>query len=214
MSYYYSILEAQMKAQEEEEKKKKKEEAIKKSDEERKKEKDTEPVKSVNERIKQKKAVKENYINFKADVNDFLLETFLYTIVDKAMTKTAVTENTDNFRRGLIHEYVTTNGFYRIMDKMRTQNTLFLSESVKFIEEYASLITENADEDDIETHAIDHNNREEFYKDLDDESIESIADIIRRRVSQSTEEFMNKNIVDDINIKDIMLDTKEKITGY
>lgn len=156
-----------------------------------------------------KKAVKEKYDNFLVDIKEYLLEEFIYEISSKSMQKVELNVN-KSFLKSLIHEYVQTNGVYNIIDKMKSKNTLFLSESVDFLETYYNIIKENSGKED-EVFEVDPCNMEDFYCDLKNESIENISDIIGRRVSKATEEFMNKNIVDDINIKDILSDTKEKI---
>ena len=202
-SYNYTLLEAEMAYKKELEEKEKYKKSLKDKEEKNKADE------IMNNQIK-KKVAKENYNNFIADVHDYLLENFLYVLTSKSLLETSVTEVNESFLKAIIHEYVQSNGYYKIIDRMKLQNTMFLAESVNYLETYHKIITEDASEED-EVHEIDPNNRDDFYNDLDNESIENIADIIRRRVSQATEDFINKNMLDDINIKDILADTKEKI---
>lgn len=164
----------------------------------------------LNSRNKQK-AANESYLKFKDNVYNFLLEEYLFTILDKSVIKTAVSENLENFCRGIVHNYVLENGYDNILQKFNIQNTLVLSEAETLIDKYSNRILSEADKNDCETHKIDEDDVKEYYKDIDNESMENISDMIRSRVSQATEEFINRNIVDDMNTEDILKDTKEKI---
>lgn len=152
------------------------------------------------------------YQAFKEDVKLTVLESFLCGIMRECMGNTGIiiSDETRGFNHALVSNFIKTEGADELLDRMKTK-TRFTSEMAKIIKEDVDEIVNAADPEDPDT--FNTTSSGDFYEKLDaEDDISDITDEIRMRVSLATSEFINKNIADKENIKDIMVATKNKIS--
>ena len=102
-------------------------------------------------------------------------------------------------------------GTEEILDRMKSTSR-FTSEMASIIESKAEEIMDSIDPDDPTTYTVDSEEQINFYENIDcKDDIKDLTDIIKMRVSRATEEFVEKNIADKMDIKDIMATTKDNI---
>lgn len=112
----------------------------------------------------------------------------------------------------LVEGYVNDKGADFIIQRFKSANTPMMTNLYEAEEEYYEAETKDADMDDPSTMTINRANAGEFIeKTFELEDIDDITNTIRLRVSAAEEEFVNKNQMDNENIKTILSDTKDRI---
>lgn len=151
--------------------------------------------------------------NLRRSVKSELLEAALDTIFDKCFANTNYnnTEEDNNFNSAIVANFVDGEGVDDLLESYSTK-TEFLSDLAKAVNEAADEAMEGVDPDNVDNAAIDSEPKEDLVTYIKgDENIDDISDVIRSNVSRATEDFVQKNINDKYDIKDIMTNTKEKI---
>lgn len=167
----------------------------------------------ANSNATRREKVLKEYKKFKNDLKTSLLESLLNGLFNDSLgnTKSIISEDTKAFNKSLVSNFINEEGVDNIIDKMRT-TSLFTSEMASIIESTYNHILEGVDANDPETFKVDSEEEINFYDNIDSkDDIEDLTDIIRMRVSRATDQFIEKNIEDKMNIKDLMITTKEKI---
>lgn len=148
---------------------------------------------------------------FITTVRTKLMEASLNKIFDKCFEGCRF-ETEPEFNHSLVNQFVQENGVNSLLLDFSTSTPL-LSELALRIENSAKKLLESDDVDmeNPDTQAMDSDELEDIVDDIDgDSEIEDICDQIRARVSRATEEFIQKNTLDKVNIKDILATTKDK----
>jgi hypothetical protein len=143
-----------------------------------------------------------------------LLEAALDTIFDMCFGNINCnnTDEDDAFDQTIISNFISDEGINDLLDRFESR-TAFLSELTNIIREDSEDMEDDIDDDyDMDSYSVDPDEVEDFIDSIKgNEEIQDIADTIRYRVSRATEDFMQKNLSDKMDIKDIMYDAKEKI---
>ena len=183
----------------------------------RDKEKEIQSGQNISEIARENKEKREKTVNefntFKMDVKNALLENLLNGLFNDSLGLTASTlsEDTKLFNRSLISNFIMEEGTEEILDRMKSTSR-FTSEMASIIESKAEEIMDSVDPDDPTTYTVDSEEQINFYENIDcKDDIKDLTDIIKMRVSRATEEFIEKNIADKMDIKDIMATTKDNI---
>lgn len=160
-----------------------------------------------------KDRVVKEFNTFKNKVYDSIMENFLTGLFNDSLgnTKAIISEDTKAFNKSLIRNFVMEEGSRNLLDRM--------SNTSRFTAEMANIMEQKADEaiaavnpDDPSTYTVDSEEQLNIYDNVDSkDTIEDLTDIIKMRVSRATEDFVEKNLADKMDIKDIMLTTKDKI---
>ena len=181
------------------------------------KEKEIQSGQNISEIARENKEKREKTVNefntFKMNVKNALLENLLNGLFNDSLGLTASTlsEDTKLFNRSLISNFIMEEGTEEILDRMKSTSR-FTSEMASIIESKAEEIMDSVDPDDPTTYTVDSEEQINFYENIDcKDDIKDLTDIIKMRVSRATEEFVEKNIADKIDIKDIMATTKDNI---
>lgn len=149
------------------------------------------------------------YTDFKEDVK--------FEVIHKALTRLCEnslrnpTQEQVAVCSNIIESYIKDNGMYNVLRKMKNSRNLLLRELVEDIKSTSDELINTAEEDS-EGYTINKDTIDEFIKEIDkNEDIDDVTNIIRLRVSNAEEEFVNKNDQDNENIKTILKDTAERV---
>lgn len=189
-------------------KRKEKEEAVKATIQKKREELNKRIVDREDAKAKHEAAVNGLY-NFKHDVKKSLIKKMLMelcvgSIPNYTQREYAICEN-------LIENYINEVGEPIILKNMRFSENGFLRTCYNQIDKHFKAITEDATIEP-ETQYIDSNSLDSFWDDIDDtENVDDITSLIRMRVSDAEENFVNKNQQDKENVKTILQQTASRI---
>lgn len=112
----------------------------------------------------------------------------------------------------IIESYIQENGLYNVLRKMKNSRNLFLKELAEEIKDTSEELITNASQDENEDYTINKDTVDKFIKEIDDsEDANDVTNVIRLRVSNAEEDFVNKNERDEENIKTILKDTADRV---
>ena len=160
------------------------------------------------------KEAKEKRINeyheYKKNVKKTLLTEALLRIYDKCIYNPTIYESA--LCESFLGQYINDTGVDNLLKKFKYSNNGFLRKINECVEKYYKKITEDSVPDDPTTQVIDKDNVEDFWKEIDDcEDVDDATNIIRLRVSNAEEDFVNKNHQDKENVETILKDTATRI---
>ena len=150
--------------------------------------------------------------NFRSDVRSLLIESTLDYVVNKSFKNRLVvmSEDSKNLAKSLIKQFVAEEGAENLLYEMSTRSNL-LAEVARYIKE------------EVDRECEEHNNcpdnmsvnpdiKDDLYNKLDGtEEIQDITDQINNRVSLATQNFIQKNMSNKMDIKDLMATTRDRI---
>lgn len=166
---------------------------------------------SILESVYEKQTVSSRYNTFAQTVRTSLLTEALYKLFADSIPASLVTgPSSRNIMRSIVSNYVNENGYYDIMNRMRTASAAMSSTSM-IIAESANSILESVDKEDPETFTIDMDDKDEFFKQLDYNDTTEISDAIKNRVTDSIEDFVTANAKDHDDITSALKQAQEKI---
>lgn len=139
-----------------------------------------------------------------------LLSECIYTVFDKALGFQLESQNKDTLKRSLVNNFIEEQGLDRLLNEFKTKSYL-LSEFARIINETVNSVLEKCKEEQREEIDIDSELRSDFYEQLDTDDVDEIANIIKKRTSMATEEFIQANMNDRLEIQDILRTTQEKV---
>ena len=156
---------------------------------------------------KRRNAIME-HTKFRQNVKGSILEGILNVLVQKVLPDII---HEDAFVHGFIKGFIEEEGVDKLLSDMKTK-TCLLSELASDIDDAYEDSTESIDPKDPDTFvASDSKTVDLISKVESDEEIDAVADIIRNKVSRATDEFIEKNVMDQTEIKGILQDTKNRM---
>lgn len=168
------------------------------------------------ESIREQNEINSNqYIKFKDSVKRMLIEGFMYNILKKTI------DNPSDFQlklsKNIINNYINERGAWNLLDKMISINSPFMIESSNLIQDtYDKIMNENCETNNNQSgpYTVSIDDEDEFYEELEKETdINNISHMIAMRVTNAEQEFINRNIEDKLNIKELLDNTAEKISN-
>lgn len=154
---------------------------------------------------------KNRYLSFAETVRNSLVTEAIYNLYKKSVDVQLRESNTEtSIMRAIVCEYVNEHGYDTILERMKTASTA-MSEMYNLITETATKILEGADKSNPETFTITPEMRDEFFKQLDYNDSEAIADAINSRVSDAVDDFVTANTKDHEDITAALQQAQEKI---
>lgn len=156
------------------------------------------------------KADIDRFYNYKDEVRRLLIRKALFELYTRSIyninsREMVICEN-------LIDQYIDDNDPVKILQKMKYSRNGFLRVIAEAAKKHHSKITKNAKVGDIGTQTVSQTDLTDFWKEIDkSENVEDITNLIRLRVSNAEEEFVNKNKEDKEDIKTILANTAERI---
>lgn len=156
--------------------------------------------------------VEREYNKFISETKKSLLTECIYTLMDKACGYQSNQVQANIIKRNIVDNYINEQGTNVLLASFRTK-TFMLSEFARIIDKYTNIIVEKADKNNPDTFVIDQEDRDNFYDELKFDDVEAVSTAIKTRVSNSIDEFVNSNIKQKEELKDILRTSKEKIDG-
>lgn len=149
------------------------------------------------------------YNDFKEDVKFEVLHKALTRLCENSLRNP--TDEQINACSNLIESYIKDNGMYNVLRRMSNSRNLLLRELAEDIKNTSEELIDTAQEDE-EGYTINKETIDDFIKEIDNnDDINDVTNIIRLRVSNAEEDFVNKNERDNENIKTILKDTAERV---
>lgn len=151
-----------------------------------------------------------DFYKYKNDVKKTLLSEALLGIYQNVFINSSIRE--EALTESLMNQYIDENGTTNILKKMKYSDNLILKNLYEAVMEKSDEITKDATSDDPSTQIIDKDNIKDFWKEIDNsEDVEDATNIIRLRVANAEEDFVNRNQQDKANIDTILKDTASRI---
>lgn len=151
-----------------------------------------------------------DFYKYKNDVKKALLSEALLGIYQNVFINSSIRE--EALTESLMNQYIDENGTTNILKKMKYSDNLILRNLYEAVMEKSDEITKDATSDDPSTQIIDKDNIKDFWKEIDNsEDVEDATNIIRLRVANAEEDFVNRNQQDKANIDTILKDTASRI---
>ena len=179
---------------------------------EKKKKKEMEQYKNSKE-YQRKESIKER-TEFKNKLKSYLMEYWLNYVFEHSLgnRKSVLSEDVLNLNKSLIKTFVNEEGVDSLLTTMSYKSNL-LAEVAKYINEAVEEELKEYDKEDTAP-TINADLQNNLYDKLDgSQDFEEISDTIRERVSLATQNFIQKNMVDKLDIKEIMNNTKERLSA-
>ena len=160
-----------------------------------------------------KESIKER-TEFKNKLKSYLMESWLNYVFEHSLgnRKSVLSEDVLNLNKSLIKTFVNEEGVDYLLTTMSYKSNL-LAEVAKYINEAVEEELKEYDKEDTAP-TINADLQNNLYDKLDgSQDFEEISDTIRERVSLATQNFIQKNMVDKLDIKEIMNNTKERLSA-
>ena len=159
----------------------------------------------------------DNYYKYKDDVKKTLVTTAIRNLCIESMTNPSDYEIA--VMESLVGQYVQDKTPVGLLKTMKISRNGLLRKIYEAEVEAEKEITKDADKDDETTLVINRNNVDDFWKEVDDtEDVDDVTNMIRLRVANAEEEFVNRNLQDKENIDTILKDTAQRVqnakSGY
>ena len=161
--------------------------------------------------------IRESFIEFRDGLKNSLINEAICSIYIKAIPNMVKEMCTDkgialsDVCKGFVHDIVMENGGYlKIYNKMK-HNGLF-DDYVDLIEHTYQTTLESVDKDHPETYGIPTNIKNGFYTDLSQATPDEVIEVIKGRVTDSIDSFINDNKKMKQTITDIYNDAQTKIS--
>lgn len=155
------------------------------------------------------KALDEFY-EYKDNVKEVLVRTALSNICENSLINP--TERQRKICDNLVAQYVREAGVTKLLKNMKFSENALLRTINEEVEEKFTYITKDATPDDPSSMTISQDEIKGFWKDVDDiEDIDDVTGLIRLRVANAEEDFVNKNKEDKDSIKNILRGTADRI---
>lgn len=157
-----------------------------------------------------REALLEHYYDYKDDVKKTLLTEALMNIYKGSIYHISDRENA--ICESLLGNYIEETGAPKLLKNMKFSESGLLHDIYDNVNKYYQKITEDAEVDDVTTQTIKPEDISNFWKDIDKANdVDDITSMIRLRVSDAEENFVNKNAQDKEDIKSILKNTADRI---
>lgn len=162
-------------------------------------------------RLKESKNKKEReYKKFIHDTKKSLLAECVYSLMDRSIGYQQDKVRADVIKRNLVDNFIQEQGVDSLIARFRTESAL-LSEYARLVEKYSKIIIEKVEKDNPDTFVVEPEEKDKFFEELEMSDTDEIATAIKMRVSDSVDEFINSNIRQKEEIKEVLTKYKEKI---
>lgn len=165
-------------------------------------------VEEENQKMAFNKSV-DKLFEFKANVKKSLIKKMLMELCVGSIPN--YTHREYSICENLIENYISEVGETALLKNMRFSENGFLRTCWSEINSHYKTITEDATRDE-DTQYIDSGSLDDFWKDVDNtEGVDDITNLIRMRVSNAEENFVNRNQQDKENVKTVLKQTADRV---
>ena len=152
----------------------------------------------------------DNFYEYKTNVKKTLLTEALGRIYKDSIYH--ITDREAALCDSLLGSYIESTGVDTILKNMRFSKSGLLVSIYEAEQEAFDDITKDANAEDVTSQTIDPKAIEDFWNNIDkNNDIDDVTNMIRLRVSNAEEDFINKNQADKEDIKTILKDTAERV---
>lgn len=163
---------------------------------------------SLQERSNKNNMMRESYSKFVDSIQPILLSEAMNNMLQKCLD-----ENTSladrNYGKVLCEQFVKENNAWSMIRRFKTKSVL-LAEMAICIKEAANKIIDHTDKNSL-NFTIKTSDKNDFYRTLDNLSMDEVCKKINKRVCDATEEFVQNNVNDKLDMEELANKTKEKI---
>lgn len=153
---------------------------------------------------------KNKFMSFSNNVKKTLLAECIHKIYSGALLVENTTDMDISSRYAYINNFIEEEGVEKLLNRFKTKTPL-LCEMSNIVNKYHKLIVEKVCKEEPETHKIEDEDKDEFLKELDNEDVDKVIEIIKDRVSGAIDKFIEDNAKDKEKIKEIIAKSKEKV---
>ena len=165
-------------------------------------------VEEENQKMAFNKSV-DKLFEFQANVKKSLIKKMLMELCVGSIPN--YTHREYSICENLIENYISEVGETALLKNMRFSENGFLRTCWSEINSHYKIITEDATRDE-DTQYIDSGSLDDFWKDVDNtEDVDDITNLIRMRVSNAEENFVNRNQQDKENVMTVLKQTADRV---
>lgn len=150
------------------------------------------------------------YNEFCTMVKKSLLTEALLALYEQSTDELFNTELATRTKRGIITNFIEEQGVDNLLSGFRMK-TVFLDEVAGIVEKHYNSIMEKCDASDPNSLHVDSEFKKSFFDDLNTTDIDSLAEVIKSRVTTSVEDFITTNMANKLEIKQIIDDSKNRV---
>ena len=154
--------------------------------------------------------VEREYKKFILDTKKTLLSECIYSLMDRSIGYQHDKVRADVIKRNLVNNFIEEQGVDNLLSRFRTESFL-LSEYARIVNKYTNIITEKCNKENTDTFVVDQEDKDKFFDELDMEDADEVATAIKIRVSDSVDQFVDSNIKQKEELKEILTQSKERI---
>lgn len=152
----------------------------------------------------------DRFYTYKNNVKKTLLKEALMHIYEGSFHNISVREHA--LCENLMEQYIGETGTSVLLKNMKRSNSGLLRTIAEKTDEFFGDMTADANADDASTQVIDPEKLKQFWEEIDKaEDIDDITDLIRLRVSNAEEDFVNKNHEDKENVNTVLKQTAARV---
>lgn len=151
-----------------------------------------------------------NKMNKINSIREFLLNECINDLYSRALVVDDMNIQNNNIKSNIIHNFIKEQGCNNLINSFKTKNYI-LSEYYRIINKYTDIITES--NKDCNTIEVDPQTKDNFYKEIDTDNVDTAARVIKNRVKNEIEEFIDQNAKEQVNIKELIDKSSEKINS-
>lgn len=149
---------------------------------------------------------------FNRNLKQSLLFECIYNLYDKCITPLQKNEANQILRKNMVNGFISENGTDKLLRVFESKSVL-LSEYANLVNKYHKALMESIDVSNPGDFFIDRLIKDDFYKELDMTNPDDVISTIRSRVSDATQEFIDQNIMDRMEIESILRSISNKMSG-
>lgn len=152
-----------------------------------------------------------SYEKFRKSVVDGVVTEALLCLTNSCIESVTLNSN-DNTKltRQLVSSFVQEEGAITLLNRFKRTSYL-LSEMAYVCEKHINSILEGVNRKDKSSHKISVKKKEDFFNDLDKVDADTAISTIRQRVKNATEDFIDANVKNKLDIEKTLTATKEKV---
>lgn len=147
---------------------------------------------------------------FKSQVKAGLLAETMIALMSEAYFYQHDKNKAELMARNLVEGYIKECGIDRLINSFKGKSYV-LSEFARNIEKYTNIITEKCDKNDPCTFCIEDQDKDNFFEDLKSEDADELATVIKMRVSDAIDQFIDSNYKQKIELKEILQNSKDRM---
>lgn len=163
---------------------------------------------SIQESMRKKAEAQAKYNNFVNSLMPSLVAESLNYLLQKSLPET-VTESDREYGRVLCEQYVQENNASTILRRFETESVMLALIANAINESYTKIIA-GTDKDGLVI-SVKPSDKKDFYRTLENVDTDKACKKITERVCKATEEFIQNNINDKLDMEEAAAKTKEKI---